>query len=88
MNGDRTPWRLSANGEYWRTLLTHPQAGEQVCNFEHDGRAYLLYRDAKGTLTRVYKRERTNARGAYYTQLAPKGAAARKVQIAFFEVAA
>lgn len=85
MNGDRTPWRLSASGTYWRTLVTHPKSGEQVCQFEHDGRTYLLYCDAKGTLTRVYKRECTNARGAHYVQLAPKGTAARKVQIAFTE---
>lgn len=65
-------WRAAA-GDFKVGIKT------EVCEFDHNGRRYLAYRDTAGTLLALCKRSRSNQRGVFYERLNLKGAAARKV---------
>ena len=61
-------WRASVGGR-----------GLECCQFECNGNKYIAYRTVGGPISKLCKRERTNARGAFYRQLNIHGYAARAV---------
>ncbi len=68
--GPRIEW-LPCDPSEWKF------PGSFVAWFDLDGCRYFARKDASGTIFQLSKRNRSNARGAYYSRLSISGRAAR-----------